>query len=451
MTQFGLVLTIGVLVTLAVALTIVPAILRLAGPRVFWPYTGARFQSYAARRRRALESSEGYVARAGRAATRHPWWTLGLILILSAPVVYVAFTVPVSYDISNIGLPPSNPAQEGFNALNQEFGAGYISTSYVLVTFSAPIVVGNEINATEMRDISAVSNVLAETPGIASVRALAGGSGPPLSYWQEYSTLPPAQQATAQGMFGEFVGVNDRTVVFDVTTNATGYSLAAVGAMDRARDGLANFETHHSEIASIHYGGAAQTTGDLQQLVNRTNQDMLIGAALGLFVMLLAILGSAFVPALALGAIGLSILWGWAGTYFVVGILEGEALMFLLPLLLLILILGLGMDYNVLLLTRVREERAKGGTPEEAVRRAVANAGGVIAAAAVILGGAFLLLGLTSPLAMLAGMGLGIGIAVLLQAFVVQMYLTPAVLALGKDRIWKGWTRPGEGASARDA
>ena len=144
---------------------------------------------------------------------------------------------------------------------------------------------------------------------------------------------------------------------------------------------------------------------------------------------------------LALGAIGLSILWGWASTYFVVGIVEHEALIFLLPLIILILVLGLGMDYNVLLLTRVREERARGRGSIEAIQQAVTHAGGVIAAAAVILGGAFLLLGLTSPLGMLAGVGLGIGIAVLLQAFVVQTYLTPAVLALGKDRIWKGWRR----------
>ena len=71
-----------------------------------------------------------------------------------------------------------------------------------------------------------------------------------------------------------------------------------------------------------------------------------------------------------------------------------------------------------------------------AIRDAVTHAGGVIAAAAVILGGAFLLLGLTSPLGLLAGIGLGIGISVLLQAFVIQMYLTPAVLTLGKDWIW---------------
>jgi len=166
-----------------------------------------------------------------------------------------------------------------------------------------------------------------------------------------------------------------------------------------------------------------------------------VGAAIGLFVIMLLILGSAFVPLLALGVIGLSILWSWAATYFIVGILENEALIFLLPLILIILVLGLGMDYNVLLLTRVQEERVRGNRGVQAIRDAVTHAGGVITAAAVILGGAFLLLGFTSPLGLLAAIGLGIGFAVLLQAFVVQLFLTPAVLTVGKDAIWKGGRR----------
>ena len=127
------------------------------------------------------------------------------------------------------------------------------------------------------------------------------------------------------------------------------------------------------------------------------------------------------------------------------GIAQGEVLLFTFPLILLVLVLGLGMDYNVLLLTRVREERSYGRAADQAVLRAVTHAGGVIAAAALILGCAFLLLGLTSPLGLTAGIGMGIGIAELIQAFLFQTYLTPAVLALGKDRVWKsplGWRAP---------
>ena len=266
------------------------------------------------------------------------------------------------------------------------------------------------------------------------------------------SVLPPAEQIALNESLSVYLGVDGRTVLFNFDTNASGFSASAISVVNDLRQHVQAFESTHPDIQQALYGGAAQTTEDIQTLVNQATEQMLIGASVGLFVIMLLILGSAFVPVLALGAIGLSILWSWAATYFVVGILENEALIFLLPLILLILVLGLGMDYNVLLLTRVKEERARRGNSVEAIQQAVTHAGGVIAAAAVILGGAFLLLGLTSPLGMLAGLGLGIGIAVLLQAFVVQTFLTPAVLAVGKDRIWQGWRRsppkPGTGATS---
>jgi putative drug exporter of the RND superfamily len=440
MVQFGWALAFGVLTCLIVALTVVPSVLLLVGPRVFWPNTRARFREYARRRSVAAEEGKGFIANAGRTATRRPWAVIGVILVLSVPVVVVALEVPVSYDITNIGLPTSDPAQQGYVQLDQQFGSGYISPSFLLVTYEAPLMSNGSPNVTEFTDTASVAATIASIPGIASVGSLVGGTGPPLGYWESYASLLPAQRAMALETFQTFVGVDGRTVQLQVTTTVGGYTGAAISIMQSVQGRVSTLASQHPEIRAVHYGGAAQTTVDLRQLVDQTTNGMLLGAALGLFVILLLILGSAFVPVLALAAIGLSILWAWAGTYFAVGIVEGEALIFLLPMILLIMILGLGMDYNVLLLTRVREERTKGGSSADAIQRAVTYAGGVIAAAAVILGSAFFLLGLTSPLGMLAGIGLGIGIAVFLQAFLIQTYLTPSILALGKDRIWKGWT-----------
>jgi len=439
--QLGEALFITVLVALLVNLTVLPSILMLVGPRVFWPNSGARFQRYAERRRQSIESHRDFIARAGRTATRRPITVIAVIALLSVPVVVVALNVPVSYDITNIGLPSSNPAQVGFNQLTDQFGASYFSPSYALVNFSAPLMSSSGANATEFRDVADLAATMATTPGVASVVTLVGGGGAPLDAWLNFTTLLPAEQVALHEALGSYVGADGTTVLFNIGTNASGYSATAISVLDDLHSRANTFATGHPEVRQVLFGGAAPTTQDIQSMVNHANEGMLIGAAVGLFLILLIILGSAFVPVLALGAIGLSILWGWASTYFVVGIVEHEALIFLLPLIILILVLGLGMDYNVLLLTRVREERARGRGSIEAIQQAVTHAGGVIAAAAVILGGAFLLLGLTSPLGMLAGVGLGIGIAVLLQAFVVQTYLTPAVLALGKDRIWKGWRR----------
>ena len=439
--QLGICLLIAVTFALVVNLTVLPSILILVGPRIFWPNSGARFARYAERRKRNIETHRDYIARAGRTATRRPFAVITIILLLSVPVVVVALQVPVSYDITDIGLPASNPAQVGFVHLENDFGASYSSTSYALVTFSSPLVSAGVPNATELRDVAALASTMNATPQVASVSTFVGPGGAPLDTWLNYTVLPPAVQLALNESLASYLGVDGTTVLFDLTTNASGYSAPAITVIDDVKDRAEGYAASHAEVKGILLGGAAPTTQDIKSLVNQATEEMLVGAALGLLLLMLLILGSAFVPLLALGVIGLSILWSWATSYFVVGILENEALIFLLPLILLILVLGLGMDYNVLLLTRVKEERLLGNRGAEAIRDAVTHAGGVITAAAVILGGAFLLLGFTSPLALLAAIGLGIGSAVLLQAFVVQLFFTPAVLTLGKDWIWRGWQR----------
>jgi uncharacterized membrane protein YdfJ with MMPL/SSD domain len=441
LTQLGICLLIAVACALVVNLMVLPSILVLVGPRIFWPNSGARFARYAERRTHAIETHRDSIARAGRAATRHPFAVILVILLISVPVVVVAVQVPVSYDITNIGLPSSNSAQQGFVHLQNDFGASYSSTSFVLATFASPVVSRGVPNASEFRTIDGLADTMNSTPGVSGVTTLIGSGGAPLDTWLNLSYLPPAARMQLNESLANWVGADGRTVQFTVATNASGFSASAISVLDTLKGRVGAYDATHPGVTTVYYGGAAPTTQDIRTLVNTATEEMLIGAAIGLFVIMLVLLGSAFVPLLALGVIGLSILWSWAGTYFVVGILENEALIFLLPLILLILVMGLGMDYNVLLLTRVKEERILGNRGVEAIRDAVTHAGGVITAAAVILGGAFLLLGFTSPLGLLAAIGLGIGFAVLLQAFVVQLFFTPAVLTLGKDAIWRGGRR----------
>ncbi len=439
--QLGLCLLIAVAFALVVNLTVLPAIVRLVGPKIFWPNSGTRFKRYAERRERSIRTHKDYIARAGRSATRSPKTVIALILLLSIPVVVVALQVPVSYDITNIGLPASNPAQAGFVQFTNDFGEGATSPSFVLVTFTAPVLTGGVPDNQTVLEVAGLVSVMNGTPGVAAVSTFVGSGGAPASALMNYSVEPVAVRIGLEATVGQYVSQDGKTVLFNVQTTASGYSASAIDVLNAVRSNVQTYASGHPGIAKVYYGGAAPTTEDIRTLVNTATEEMLIGAAVGLMVLMFVMLESIFVPLLAMGVIGLSILWSWAGTYFVVGFLENEALIFLLPLILLIMIMGLGMDYNVLLLTRVKEERILGNRGSRAIRSAVTHAGGVIVAAAVILGGAFLLLGLTSPLGLLAAIGLGIGFAVLLQAFVVQLYFTPAVLTLGKDWIWKGWSR----------
>lgn len=436
--QLGIALAIAVVVAILMALTIIPAVLTLVGPRVFWPYTRERFVRDALRRRDRIRSGRTYFSRAGSLATRRPLLLILVIVLLSLPVIYVALNVPVSYDLTNIGLPSDYPAEKGFTVLEQQFGQSTLSSSYVLVDFRTAVLPNGSVDPGEIADVAALTALMNSTPGVAQVSSLAGPDGSELSTWLNLSSLPVGPRTVLLTEAAQYVGTDGTTVDFQVLTNASGYSASGSAAFDRLEGEVHAFQSSHPEVSAVYFGGAAPTTRDFQALTNNALEGMLIGVSIGIFVILLVLLGAAFVPALALSAIGLSILWSWATIYAVVGLVEGISLTFLLPLILIILVLGLGMDYNALFLTRVKEERLKGEDSDQAIRRAVTHAGGVVTAAAVILGGPFLILGLTSSLGFVAAIGLGIGMATLLQAFVAQTYLTPSILSVGRDRIWWG-------------
>ena len=443
--QLGIALAIAVVVAILMALTIIPAVLTLVGPRVFWPYTKQRFVRDALRRRERIRSGRTYFSRAGSVATRRPVLLILVILLISVPVVYVALNVPVSYDLTDIGLPSSNPAEQGLTVLEQQFGQSSLSSSYVLVTFQSAVLANGTIDPGEIADVASLTALMNATPGVALVSSLAGPDGSELPAWLNLSELPIGPRTVLLAGAAQYVGTDERTVQFEVVTSSSGYSASGSAAFESLEGKVRSFASSHPEVAAVYFGGAAPTTRDFQTLTNNALEGMLIGVSIGIFVILLVLLGAAFVPALALSAIGLSILWSWATIYAVVGLVEGISLTFLLPLILIILVLGLGMDYNALFLTRVKEERLKGEDSDQAIRRAVTHAGGVVTAAAVILGGPFLILGFTSSLGFIAAIGLGIGMATLLQAFVAQTYLTPSILSVGQDRIWWG---PGSKRSA---
>jgi putative drug exporter of the RND superfamily len=436
LSQWGIALSAAVLITLLLALTVTPALLVLVGPRLFWPYTKERFLRQAARTRSATAEGRTYFARAGRAATSHPKSVIVVILLLSIPLILVAVSVPLSYNFY-AQLPSSQPASKGLQHLEQQFGPGYVFPSVILVSFQSPLVVGNSSNPAEFMEVNAIQSLINHTSGIQSVDSPTGIGGAPLASWLNLSRLPPAERISLQGLLAQYVGNDGRTVWFTVTPTTDGLSNAAVTSLNSVEAQLGGFVVQHPEVRAVYYGGAASTIKDLATQTAAATERMIIAATIGLFLVLFLALGSFAIPPVALATIGLSISWAYALTYLAVGRLMGSPIFFFVPTILFVLILGLGMDYNVFILTRVREERLKEDVQNRPIVRAVTHTGGVITAAAVILASAFLVLG-TSTFTLLEAIGLAVGLAVILDAMVVRTYVVPAALAIGGRAIWYG-------------
>src|SRR2546425_10633012 len=159
-----------------------------------------------------------------------------------------------------------------------------------------------------------------------------------------------------------------------------------------------------------------------------------------IFLVLLVVLGSDPLAMTGILSIGLSITWAYAATLLFFNHVLQSGVLFIIPLVLFLLLYGIGMDYNIFILTGIREEAQRGKETHQAVVDAVDRTGGIITALALILAGALGSLLLSSN-RLLQGFGFAIGLAVILVAMVIRTYLVPAIMSVLGPRAWWGPNR----------
>ncbi|MEW1774720.1 MMPL family transporter [Streptomyces sp. NPDC086777] len=160
---------------------------------------------------------------------------------------------------------------------------------------------------------------------------------------------------------------------------------------------------------------------------------LLIAVFRSVLVPLKAALGFLLSVLAALGAVVAVFQWGWLGG--LLGVEQTGPIMSMMPIFMVGVVFGLAMDYEVFLVTRMREAYVHGETPGQAVVTGFRHSARVVAAAAVIMISVFSGF-ITAGESMIKMIGFGLAIAVFFDAFVVRMAIVPAVLALLGKRAW---------------
>lgn len=241
----------------------------------------------------------------------------------------------------------------------------------------------------------------------------------------------------------------DETVtVWSLGLDVTPSEEAMTQTVERVRaDVLPQVEHALADVpgAEVHLGGQAAVVDLTTWMDDRLPWVIGFVLVLSLVVMLVSF-GS---PALALATVGLNILsvgaaYGaltlvFGGTWAegLLGFTSTGAVVSWLPMLLFVLLFGLSMDYHIFVTSRVREAFDAGASPRRAVRRGVARSAGVVTAAAAVMVGVFSIFGTLSILEM-KQLGVGLAVAILVDATVVRGVLLPAVLTLLGDRAHTG-------------
>lgn len=389
MTGGGIALAMVVAVMVAVSITLLPAFLGLSGHAI------NRFGF----RRRTAADGVGWSRWVGH-VTRHPWPYLvgvtALLLALAAPALALRPGVP-----DDGALPSSRTERAAYDLVAQGFGPGR----------NGPLVVAAD---------------LAGDPGVVArlVEALGADRG--------VASVAPASVNTAAGIAS--VVVYPATGPQDEVTRET---------VERLRAEVIPLVLAGSP-AHAHVGGQMVNFADVGARVN-DRLPLFIGAVLGLsFLLLMLVFRSVLVPlkavALNLLSIGASygvlvmvFQWGWGAD--IIGLTSTVPIVSFIPMFMFAILFGLSMDYEVFLLSRVREEYVTSGDNEASVVRGIASTGRVITSAALIMITVFLAF-VTGEDAATKMFGLGLATAILVDATLVRMVLVPATMKLLGDANW---------------
>ena len=213
-------------------------------------------------------------------------------------------------------------------------------------------------------------------------------------------------------------------------------SMETINFMDRT---LSEFADDNPGLVSDTWlTGSAVVMYEVSELVSSEFLKVEILAIALIFILLFFVMKSYVTPIRSILTILMSVVWTVAITHLIFGELMGYGVMWMIPIILIVVCLGLGMDYDILLTTRIKENHMyRGMSNDDAIRFAVTHSGSVITICGLIMGGAFGTL-MLSGTTMLQEFGFALCFAILVDALIVRTYIVPAAMHLLGDWNWKG-------------
>ncbi|MFD1662282.1 MMPL family transporter [Streptomyces caeni] len=400
LTKMGLAAAGTVAIAVLIALTMIPALLGYAGRRV--KPAGEKNRLLGGRRTTAARNRPNMGARWASFVVRRP-----LAVLLLGVIGLGAAAVPASS--LELGLPDdgsqpvSTTQRRAYDLLSDGFGPGFNGPLLVVVDAKASDDPKAAVT-TVTNDIERLGNVATVTPATYNK----SGDTAMLTVIPDSKPSSATTEDLVHGIRAQGAGITADT---DAKVLVTGTTAMNIDVSQKLNDALIPYLALVVGLAFL----------------------LLIVVFRSILVPLKAALGFLLSVAAALGAVVAVFQWGWFSG--LVGVEETGPIMSMMPIFMVGVVFGLAMDYEVFLVTRMREAYVHGESPGQAVVTGFKHGARVVTAAAVIMIAVFSGF-IGSSESMIKMIGFGLAIAVFFDAFVVRMALVPAVLALLGRKAW---------------
>jgi RND superfamily putative drug exporter len=380
-------MAIAVAVMLIAALTLIPAVISLLGPTVFWP--SKRWRS---------EPKGSLPRRAGSLVSRRP-----ALVALASGAVMVALALSTlgfvaNYDFSAT-LPDDTQSALAFKDLQRGFPAGALDPTSVYLASDG----GQRL---DQAGVQGFVERLRAVPGVGSVQQ---------------------PQLSADGTVAQV----------DLLLRDSPSSNAAISNVDNQVRPAAHQAAPAGTTALV--GGSTAVVVDFSDAIARDYRVVFPVAGLLIAIVLALLLRSLVAPWYLMAAVALTFVATLGGSVLIFQGAFGETgLIAYMPIFVYLFVVAVGTDYNILMVARLREETRAGMAPREAARLALTHAGPSVASAGIILAGSFASLALTG-VSLLSQLGLSVATGIVISAFVMSMFLVPALTTLiGRAAWWPG-------------
>jgi RND superfamily putative drug exporter len=428
----GPAIAICLLVTLAVCITLVPALLATSLGKL-------------GRRKLPHDNPSGKPNRTAPWQTwwstladsilRHPGRVLSLSLIVVLPLAWLGWDVPVTYDLLG-ELPPHRVSRRGTALMKDHFPPGEIGPLIVL----AHLPKGQLDTVDGQLRIAQLVKPLNDLPGIAKIRSLYQPTGDPPGTVRLFSSAGLQVLASKGSPLTQAAFVSNTPPLAGEVTRLTlilesePFSPAAVTtcqAVEQTLHALGSDTDSPWHGATFELMGPTAGIRDLEQITLADRRRIQWLVAIAVWLVLLALLRRPLMSTYLIGTVLLSYLVTLGITNAFFGLLVGPTyagLDWKVPLFLFVILTAIGQDYNIYLVTRVLEEQRRHGQ-REGLRRAMIHTGGIVTSCGVIMAGTFVSM-TTGSLLGIVELGFALSLGILLDTFVVRSILVPALLAL---------------------
>lgn len=460
--QAGIAITSGLAVCLTAALTFTPAVLRLFGRWAFWPNVPTekvvRDAAWHARSdviTRLLNSNflqEGW-HRIGQLLLRRPWamWIGSILGLMPFSVIGLVFYGYLSYGLLS-ELPDTAASVHGAKALQTHFPSGEMAPIDAVLTVPGADFTqksGTEIDA--LKSFTEAIVAQKDAMGLHTVRSLVSPKGQrPINTdgmsRLEQIAFSAAVEKHARDLYlsREYPDVARVELVFTHDP----FSRSSIREFQDLQDTLPKLVPQDFQNATLHFKGETANISDLKDVTDRDQVRIDVLVLAGVFTILWILLRRPGICAYLMISVFFSYLAALGMTFVIFWAMDPSGFAGLdwkVPMFLFTILIAVGVDYNIFLMTRIKEEQLIHGDVQ-GIPIALERTGSIISSCGIIMAGTFSSL-LAGSLVGMDQLGLALALGVLLDTFVVRPVLVPAFLvlltrgSLGRMSEWAGYSK----------